>query len=147
MKMKMYMNIKKGEAFEDMLLEKLEQFEGYEFSSKKSDIYEGTDFYYHRLPVDVTLNRNKRFVVYSNETIDLPACSIKVGVRFGNGRKLFKEPVMVLLFLPKVGLYSLVASDVNEDVLEQATDIFWALIDELKEVMSNEDQKLEEIYN
>lgn len=128
--MKMY---RKGEIFEDLLLERLEQFEGYEFSSKKSDIYEGTDFYYHRLPVDLTLNQNKRFVAYSDETVELPACSIKVGVRFGNGRKLFKEPVMVLLFLPKVGSYNLIASDINEGVLEQVIDIFWALIDELEE--------------
>ena len=134
--MKMYMNIRKGEIFEDLLLERLEQFEGYEFSSKKSDIYEGTDFYYHRLPVDLTLNQNKRFVIYSNEIdlIELPSCSIKVGVRFGNGRKLFKEPVMVLLFLSKVGAcYSLIANDINEDILEQAADIYWALIDELEE--------------
>ena len=125
---------RKGEIFEDLLLERLEQFEGYEFSSKKSDIYEGTDFYYHRLPVDLTLNQNKRFVAYSDETVELPACSIKVGVRFGNGRKLFKEPVMVLLFLSKVGAYySLIANDINEDILEQAADIYWALIDELEE--------------
>lgn len=125
---------RKGQIFEDTMLERLEQLEGYEFSSKKNDIREGTDFYYHRLPVDLTLNQNKRFVAYSDETVELPACSIKVGVRFGNGRKLFKEPVMVLLFLSKVGAcYSLIASDIDEDVLEQATDIFWALIDELEE--------------
>lgn len=130
----MYMKMRNGEVFEDMLLERLEQFEGYEPSSRESDRYWGTDFFYHRLPVDVTLNKNKRSVIYSEiELIDLPTCSIKVGVRFGNGRAKFKEPVMVLLFLPKVESYNLMASDINARILERASDIYWTLMDELEE--------------
>lgn len=124
---------RKGQIFEDIMLERLEQFEGYEPSSREDDRYKGADFYFHRLPVDLSLNPNKRAVIYSKIDLDLPTCSIKVGVRFGNGRAKFREPVMVLLFLPKVWSYNLMASDVTEDVLECASDIFWALIDKLEE--------------
>lgn len=127
----MYMSIRKGQIFEDVLLERLEQFEGYEPSSREDDIYGGADFYYHRLPVDVTLNKNKS-AVFSETIIDLPTCSIKVGARFGNGRVKFEEPAMVLLFSPKVESYNLVASDMSEEILECASDIFWTLIDKLE---------------
>lgn len=130
MEMRVY---RKGEIFEDLLLERLEQLKGYEPSSREDDIHGGTDFYYHRLPVDLSLNPNKKQVVWSINLIDLPSCSIKVGARFGNGRAKFKEPVMVLLFLPKVWSYNLMASDVTEDVLQEASDIFWTLIDKLEE--------------
>lgn len=129
----MYMNIRKGQIFEDVLLERLEQLKGYEPSSREDDIYGGADFYYHRLPVDVTLNKNKKFTTYSSEVVDLPTCSIKVGARFGNGRAKFREPVMVLLFLPKVWSCHLMASDVTEEVLEKTIDIFWEIVDELEE--------------
>jgi hypothetical protein len=129
----MYRMYRKGVIFEDLLLERLEQLKGYEPSSREDDIYGGADFYYHRLPVDVTLNNNKKFTTYSSEAVDLPTCSIKVGARFGNGRVKFEEPVMVLLFLPKVWSYNLMASDVTEDVLQEASDIFWTLIDKLEE--------------
>lgn len=128
----MYRN-RKGIIFEDLVLERLEQFEGYEPSSRESDRYWGTDFYFYRLPVDLSLNPNKKQVVWSINLIDLPSCSIKVGARFGNGRVKFEEPVMVLLFLPKVWQYNLMASDVTEDVLQEASDIFWTLIDKLEE--------------
>lgn len=131
-----------GIRFEDMVIERLEDSAGYGVAGREQDRYQGTDFYFHRVPVDVTINHKKRGVHWG-ERIDLHIASVTVGVRVGNGHHGFEHPVMVLLFEPNTGarlpvhverqLHQHMAREVNAALISDAIDLFWQLVDTLEE--------------
>ena len=131
-----------GLRFEDRIIARIEDSAGYGVASEEEDRYQGTDFYFHKVPVDVTINRHKRGVYWGGR-IDMEIASVSVGVRASNGHGRFKHPVMVLLFEPNTRdnlpvhlerqLHQYMAREVNAAFLDDAVDIFWQLVDELEE--------------
>lgn len=130
-----------GIKFEDMIIERLEDSVGYEVASPDADWYQGTDFYWFGVPVDVTLNHRKKGVQWGGR-IDMQVASVSVGVRVGNGHRRFEHSVLVLLFEPNTDVQLPVhverqlcrhmAREVNAALLDDAIDLFWQLVDELE---------------
>lgn len=114
-----------GLLFEDYCIQVLENRKEYKSSSARDDKHKGTDFFWNRLPVDVTLNPNKTFVERLG-SIDLGCSTIIVGRRTRNEHIVFNEPTLVLLFIKKVGSYRFIAGELTGKVIEAAIDIFWA---------------------
>ena len=114
-----------GLLFEDYCIQVLENRKEYKSSSARDDKYKGTDFFWNRLPVDVTLNPKKTFVERLG-SIDLGCSTIIVGRRTRNECVVFNEPTMVLLFIKKVGSYRLITGELSSKIIEAAIDIFWA---------------------
>ena len=114
-----------GLLFEDYCIQVLENKKEYKSSSARDDKYKGADFFWSRLPVDVTLNPDKTFVERLG-SIDLGCSTIIVGRRTRNECVVFNEPTLVLLFIKKVGSYRLITGELSSKIIEAAIDIFWA---------------------
>ena len=63
----------------------------------KEDLYEGTDCKVLDVPIDITVNFSGKNRTWRSRTeIILDLCTIKFGVRYGNGKVDFEEPVLVI---------------------------------------------------
>jgi len=66
------------------------------FSSEQQDRFEGTDVYVLGVPIDVTLDFERKNKTRRLQSLELDGVTIDLGVRFGNGRANFDTPVLVI---------------------------------------------------
>jgi len=66
------------------------------FSTRKQDLFEGTDLFVVGIPIDVTMNFAQKNNTQKLGEMDVDGISIDFGVRIGNGNVDFKTPVLVL---------------------------------------------------
>ena len=66
-------------------------------STRQQDIKEGTDCVVLGVPIDVTLNFDKKNKMWDSAQIfDLGLCRIRFGVRYGNDKRSFAVPTLVI---------------------------------------------------
>ena len=139
---------RKGITFENAFLGALEGCKEYRHSSSVQDKTMGTDFYWLRLPIDITLQPlRSKTCCYFLKRYDSIYGPIDVGVRIGNIRRIdgkykecyFKDNVMVISFnntlsLSWVRMHTLVY-DLMKEVDLECTDAFWELSDKLDSIV------------
>jgi len=121
-------NKRKGLAFEEAIINALEDVSVQNFgcvvyakATHSQDIYEGTDFFFQDVPMDVTVNEGKdntkyfltkdntRRIVslgqqFGDDLLPYSVGSISFGIRLRSKKENFKRPVLVLSFdLPHLG--------------------------------------------
>ena len=74
------------------------------FSTEYQDKYEGTDVFVLGVPIDVTIDFNKKNKTRRLGELALDGTTISFGVRFGNGKATFKTPVLVVGAETAVGI-------------------------------------------
>lgn len=127
------MKITNGKQFEKVAKFYLEKIEGYKDSTNLEDWHEGTDFFYHGVPIDITLYLNKNHIVEGSLT-KLKGCNAWTAVRSGNGHHEFETPVLVLGFTVTKAEIAIDQLQYNGDaILEKATDKYWDAMDKMEE--------------
>ena len=105
--MRDYINIlasTSGEKLEEMLMDEISRFAiknwgkgAFKFSAIKQDRLDGVDFFVLGVPVDVTLNYNRKNRMRKLDiSLSFEGISVDFGIRFGNGKAQFKTPVLVI---------------------------------------------------
>ena len=122
-----------GLRFEDLVLEQTESFPGFQSSSKEEDFKAGTDFYWYGVAIDVTLYQEKSNTEWVG-SIGLACSKVHVGIRTGNGRVQFSQPVLVLCFELLVPANAsglrLAVDEIVIPLLEDAVDMMFDYEDE-----------------
>lgn len=127
-----------GIEFEEIISEKIGSFSAktwgngsFTLSSMNADQYKGTDFTLLGIPVDVTLNFDgKKHMRHISTTLDTNICKVNFGIRYGNGRVQFDNPVLVIGFnfasITKNNVNCLVdiCSSSLQNILETGMDLY-----------------------
>jgi hypothetical protein len=66
------------------------------FSTERQDRHEGTDLFVLGIPIDFTLAFATKNKIYKLDVMELDGVTIEFGIRFGNGKAVFKTPVLVI---------------------------------------------------
>jgi len=66
------------------------------FSTMQQDRYEGTDLFVLGVPIDITLDFERKNKTRRLGKLELDGVIIDIGIRFGNNRANFKTPVLVI---------------------------------------------------
>jgi len=66
------------------------------FSTELQDRHEGADIFLLGIPVDITLNFARKNKTKWLETLVLEGANINLGIRYGNGKVKFENPVLVI---------------------------------------------------
>jgi hypothetical protein len=74
------------------------------FSTMQQDRYEGTDVFVLGVPIDITLDFEKKNKTRRLGALTLNGVTIDFGVRIGNGKAIFKMPVLVIGAETAVGI-------------------------------------------
>ena len=123
-----------GSLFEDRILEQVEKLPGFQSATKEEDWKAGTDFFWYGVAIDVTLCQEKSHTEWVG-SIELACSKVHIGIRTGNGRVEFSQPVLVLCFKLLVPANAsglrLVAEEIVIPLLEDAVDMLWAYEDRL----------------
>lgn len=115
------------------------QKEVFRRAAKEEDYKLGTDAFIYGLPVDFTCNfAGKNHMVDTEVSMSTPFGEIKFGVRTGNGRVSFSQPVLVIgvdtdFYLKKNNIPSIISavSKRVEEIISTGTDAYWDCCDEL----------------
>lgn len=135
-----------GLELEDELCESFEyhykkrgslQKETFRRATKVEDKTLGTDAFIYGLPVDFTCDfSGKSYMIDTQVRISTAFGEIKFGVRTGNGRTKFKQPVLVIgvdtdFYLKKSNIPSIINSISNriEEIVSEGTDAYWGCCD------------------
>jgi len=74
------------------------------FSTEQQDRYEGTDLFVLGVPIDVTLAFHMKEKTQKLDTIIIDGVTIEFGLRIGNWRTNFKNPVLVIGAQTAIGI-------------------------------------------
>ena len=117
-----------GLRFENYALERVENFPGFQSSTEEEDLKAGTDFYWYGVAIDVTLYQEKSSTEWVG-SIELACSRVHIGIRTGNGRVHFSQPVLVLCFELLVPANSsglrLAAEEIVVPLIEDAVGMLW----------------------
>lgn len=119
-----------GKAFEDSMGYLLKHLYGEDYvrATESQDQYEGTDFFISGIRVDVTMRPVKNKVKYLDSFV-IPGCTIHVQLRYGNSKRDFKVPVLVLYFESFIGydpydLVDLIEAECDKEFFDQILSLY-----------------------
>ena len=136
-----------GYCFEADIIEEMGKFavkewgtKSFRFSTFSEDRYMGVDCYVLGVPVDVTLAyENKRRMKRLVYTLSYDGIEISFGVRYGNGRTVFEQPVLVIGVSNALGVKNsnlrYIIDNVKDnfrEILNSGMDLYFETVDELE---------------
>src|SRR5699024_10710162 len=97
-------------------------------STQDQDLYEGTDCFVDGVPIDITLNQNKRSMKFLDRFI-LEGLTVNVFLRFGCGRRTFCKPVLVIQFetyglRERMEICDLIEDNLNKEILSDILGLY-----------------------
>ena len=134
---------KSGHDFEYSVVDVVSSFAKHEwgmgsvkFSTVQQDRYEGTDLFVLGVPIDITLDFERKNKTRKLGTLKMDGLTIDFGVRFGNNKAKFKTPVLVIgaetaLGITKSNMWITlgIIKDNIQEILNMGMDKYFLAID------------------